>query len=132
MNKTIIEQINDIDSEIGDLQTKKALLVQKLSKSDSFVERLRAWSIDEDRINYRSLIDKKEHPKLRGYYDEHRDMNRYRTYFIEDDFEDELYTILDSEYDWQNPDSEFYIPQYKIDCLEEAIKTKLASFICDW
>ena len=62
------------------------------------------------------------------FYD--RDLDRHRTYDIESYFEEEIYMITNPDGDAEYVD---YQPsQNVIDCLEEAIRTNLGSFTCDW
>jgi len=125
MKEDLIKQINEIDIKIDELQSLRNRLASELVKSAATIkEKLQIWVNDTNRKHERWILDQKFFPKLRDYYDEFYDMNRYETYKIEDAFEDEIYDILHDE--------PVEISKNVIECLEEAINANLGSFKCDW
>lgn len=132
MNKTLIEQINEIDDQIRALQNKRSILSDQLQANASFKERLEAWVNDTRRCNVRYFMKYYKLPNLVEYCEKH-EVGRNETVFISERFEEEIYTILD-ENEWQTTDkkSDFYVSPLVIKCLEEAISENMESFTFDF
>jgi hypothetical protein len=133
MNKTLIEQIEEIDEQIRVLKNKRSTLSDRLSENGSFKERLQAWQDDTRKVNVRYFMSGYKLPNLVNYCTD-REIGRSETIFIGRCFEYEIGRILDEEDDnvWQNKDSEFYVSPRKIKCLEEAINENMDSFTFDY
>ena len=127
---TLEEQLISVNHSIELLQKNKIEIEDQLmAQAKTFKERLKAWHGASNRVDEPWILDKTEYPKLRKYINQ-LELNRYSYYSIDDMFEDDIHMLLNpenlAEYEYFRASPEV------IECLEEAIEKKLASFHYDW
>ena len=127
------KRIEEISNEIWSLRRERSKLEKELiDESNSFEEKFRIWWESDDKIDEDWMI-RDNHPLTRNWYENHRDLERHRTYDICDDFEEKLNFILDSGHDFDSEWSPSKEDQIELRAIAQELMDKnLGSFVCDW
>ena len=132
MSKEIKIKIEQIDGEIRVLEQKKLALEKCLMTSaTSIEEKFRIWFDSDNKEHSTWLIDRGT--KLRAWYDNHIELDRYREYDVCEDIEDDFAFILYPEdYEEEIADMSEDDKTYLLELAKELIESNIGSFTCDW
>lgn len=135
------EGLEDLKAQIEELKTRKKLMEEEILKSDEdFLTKLRIWAESEKKGHSDWLIDKEKNPLMRERFNA-LDPMRGKTYDLSDligcdDWEllIEPSTVTQSWFDNEQEYEEAVTKalQYNQPLLEEAMRTNIFSFECDW
>ena len=134
----IKRELEVIIAEIKVLKSRKKELTDKLmGTTDNFLTKFNAWYDNEDNeseCHHGWVISEKDFPLIRARMD-NWDIDRYRTYYLEEIIDEEKMWILDNPEDFikENGQEEYDKTVEEIQpMLEEAMKGNMKSFTYDW
>lgn len=130
-------ELENINKQILELKKRKADIEKQMMDSETnFMKKFKIWYDSDDECHHDWVIGS---PILRKLADR-MDMDRHRTYTLEEIIgEDEFTTLVypEDSKSWFDSEAEFKLEygrllvKYK-PALEEAMKTSMKSFTCDW
>lgn len=130
-------ELDKINNHINELKKRKSEIEKQMMDSETnFMKKFKIWYESDDECHHDWIINS---PILRKLLDR-RDLDRHRTYTLEDIIGEDEFTILvypEDCKDWYDSEAEFKLEygrclvKYKA-ALEEAMNTDMKSFTCDW
>ena len=131
----IQKKINKINSDIAILTSERESLEKTLLiMSSTFEEKFDIWVESNNKKDEPWLIG----GYLREWYDKHRELQRYRTYNVLDDLDEDLMFLLDpSGYEEEIEDYPEYAKsveekEFLLKVAKQIMEENIGTFVCDW